>query len=86
MSLTAREAEVLAVMWAFPEEPLVYERGDAWLGGVHLSARLVFSLIRKMCISEIGEPAPVEHYRINSTGRRALRDHWGVGCGGGEDE
>ena len=90
--LTGREAEVLAVMLVFRDEPdgeLAYERGSAYLGNTPLSARLVFGLIRKMCISERGEPSPVEHYYVNEAGTRALRDHWGIAARaaeGGEGE
>jgi len=87
--LTGREAEVLAVMLVFRDEPdgeLAYERGSAYLGNTPLSARLVFGLIRKMCISERGEPSPVEHYYVNETGTRALRDHWGIAARAAEKE
>lgn len=76
MPLSPREAEILAVMLAFDEE-LIYERGSAYVGLIKVSARLVFSLIRKAAVSE-SSPGPAEHYRINSTGCKLLSNHWGI--------
>jgi len=78
-SLTRREAEVLCILCLTQEsgETLVYERGEAYVGFVRISARLVFSLIRKMCISE-SHSAGVENYIANETGKRALMQYWGI--------
>ena len=77
--LTRREADVLAVLAAFPEENLIYERGSAYMGTTRISARVVFSLIRKILISlDSGMVEKVEYYRVNGTGLAVLRRHWGI--------
>jgi hypothetical protein len=85
--LTPREAEVLTVMLAFRDEAdaeIVYERGQGYQGIIRVSPRLVFSLIRKMCVrplsdqSEIGLVGHIERYTINETGVKTLRAYWGI--------
>ena len=76
--LTRREAEVLAILAAFPEELLIYERGSAYMGLQAVGKNIVFSLIRKMLISEEEYAGGAEHYQINDTGRNSLKIHWGI--------
>lgn len=80
-TLTAREAEILAAMAAFPEETLVYERGKAYFGLTPVAARTVFSLVRKIYVSpqsRFESMNRVEHYAINEDGARALARRWGL--------
>ena len=75
-ALTPRQLEVLAVMAAHYEDDegeLCYERGVAYLGDVRIAARTVTALLRACAIrAEHEQNAPVERYRINSTGRALL--------------
>lgn len=77
--MTRREAEILAVMLLFDKE-LVYDRGTAYVGTVRIGRATVFRLLHKCYITLAGDShvGDFERYTVNGTGKRALREHWGV--------
>lgn len=79
--LTEREAQVLAVLVAFPDEDIALERGVAYLGLVPVAPRTVNNLLRLCAISlRMSGLAGggTEYYTINETGRDLLAAHWGL--------